>query len=252
MPFQPLDTKTINNKYLGALRSVLNWCVNNGVIENSPAGNIRVDAGSRGAKPVDFSSGDLAKIFSAERFDKSRPFDETQWALLVSLFSGMRASETAQLKLDSIRHERGVLVFIVEEKTKTKKRRLIPVHSTLISLGLEKRVAKLRASDATHLFPDWYRKGKSKSDWSAFLPDAFNVTTKKNLGITGRKTWHSFRHNFATGLTHAGVDDAIKRALCGHADHSAHAGYIHGHAVEAMQGAIEKLRFDGVEIFPAR
>ena len=33
--------------------------------------------------------------------------------------------------------------------------------------------------------------------------------------------------------------------LCGHADNSAGAGYVHGESVEAMKEAIEKLRFDG-------
>jgi len=245
VPFQPIKTKTINNKYLSALRSILAWCANNEVLPDNPATGIKVEARKTGEDDrLPFTPGDLAKIFSSERF-KTRPFDETQWAMLISLFTGMRAAEVAQMKLDSIRTERGVLVFAVEEKTKTKKRRLIPVHSILVALGLNDRVTALRAKSATHLLPDWYQKGEAKSNWSAYINKAFNVTTKKNLDITGRKTFHSFRHNFTTGLTHAGVDDAIKRALCGHADQSAHAVYVHGHAVEAMKEAIEKLRFDG-------
>ena len=247
VPFEPLKTKTINNKYLSALRSILGWCANNEVLPDNQAAGIRVEARKTGEDDrLPFTPGDLAKIFSAERFDKTRPFDEAQWAMLVSLFTGMRAAEVAQMRLDSIRTERGVLVFAVEKKTtKTKKQRLIPVHSILVALGLNERVTALRAKSATHLLPGWYQKGAAKSNWSAYINKAFNVTTKKNLGITGRKTFHSFRHNFTTGLTHAGVDDAVKRALCGHADQSAHAVYVHGHAVEAMKEAIEKLRFDG-------
>ena len=49
-----------------------------------------------------------------------------QWALLISLFAGTRAAELAQIKLDGIRQERGVLVFTIEERTKNRKsRRLI-------------------------------------------------------------------------------------------------------------------------------
>jgi RNase P/RNase MRP subunit p30 len=33
--------------------------------------------------------------------------------------------------------------------------------------------------------------------------------------------------------------------MCGHADNSAHAVYVHGHALEAMKAAIENLHFDG-------
>lgn len=80
--------------------------------------------------------------------------EEQQWAELISLFGGTRASETAQLKLDSVRHERGILAIAVEEETKNaSSQRLVPVHSTLIRLGLEKYVAALRAAGASHLFP---------------------------------------------------------------------------------------------------
>jgi integrase len=150
------------------------------------------------------------------------------------------------MKLDSIRHERGILVFRIEEKTKNiGSQRLVPVHSVLIGLGLERHIEKLRRDRETQLFPEWHRAGQAKKNFENFIPRRFNMTTKKQLGIEGRKTWHSFRHCFVSGLTLAGIDSGIKRAVCGHADNSAHAGYIHGHAVEAMQAAIEKLRFDG-------
>jgi hypothetical protein len=35
---------------------------------------------------------------------------EFEWAMLISLYGGMRASELAQIKLSSIPHERGELV----------------------------------------------------------------------------------------------------------------------------------------------
>jgi hypothetical protein len=36
--------------------------------------------------------------------------------------------------------------------------------------------------------------------------------------------------------------------LCGHADNSAGAGYVHDTSVEAMKEAIEKLTFDGFKL----
>jgi transposase/site-specific recombinase XerD len=246
-PFQPLDTKTINNTYLGGLRSLLNWCRDNDLIPDSPAEGISVDVVKDPTKRrVNFAPSDLIKIFSPKRYDTGKPFNEEQWAALISVFGGMRASELAQIKLDSIRHERGILVFAIEEKTKNLgSQRLVPVHSVLLGLGLQKCVDSLRASGATHLLPNWYQKGEAKRDWSAFIPDAFNVTTKKNLGITGRKTWHSFRHTFKSGLKMAGVPKSMRDDLAGHSDSSAGAGYEHGEAVEAMKESIEKLRFDG-------
>jgi integrase len=261
-PFPLLNPRTINEGYLSRLHSIFNWCKNNDVIPDNPVSGIKVEMVRDKGKPrrVPFSPSDLTKIFSPERFDTSKPFDEQRWAELSALFTGARASELAQVKLDSIRHERGSLVVAIEEETKNgASQRLIPIHSTLIALGFEKRVAKLRASGASHLFPVWYRKGieaKQRAEASGkvtlnhhfprFIPRAFKVTILANVGINDpRKTFHSFRHTFKTGLRNAGVEKSMRDDLCGHADNSAGAGYEHGQPIEAMKAAIEKLRFDG-------
>jgi integrase len=79
-----------------------------------------------------------------------------------------------------------------------------------------------------------------------FIPRAFNRMILPKAGIhDSRKTWHSFRHTFKTGLARAGVPRSMQDDLCGHTDSSAGAGYVHGESVEAMKEATEKLRFDG-------
>ncbi|MEA2983299.1 MAG: hypothetical protein QOF09_5122 [Alphaproteobacteria bacterium] len=198
------------------------------------------------------------------KIDTSKPLGESQWAALISLFSGMRASELAQMKLDSVRTERGVLVFAVEEATKTLgSQRLIPVHSALLDAGLAARVADLRQQGETHLFPVWYRQAMQSKERTAksggnsavnhyfprFIPKRFNDSYLPKIGIADRrKSWHSFRHTFKTGLDRAGVPRSMQDDLCGHADHSAGAGYVHGASVEAMKEAIEKLKFDGFSL----
>ena len=261
-PYAPLDPKTINDKHVSKLRAMFNWCVCNDVIPDNPAQGIKIaTVKDKKARRAPFSPSDLTKLFAPERFEAGKPYDESQWAMLCALFTGTRASELAQIKLDSVRHERGCLVIAIEEETKNiGSQRLIPVHSALIELGIEKRVAELRASGATHLFPEWYRKGveakrkaaaKGKTTlnlhFPRFIPKQFCVTILPSIGITdrSRKTWHSFRHTFTTGLDRAGVPRSMQDRLCGHADNSPHAGYVHGEPVEAMKEAIEKLRFDG-------
>ncbi|HTC04128.1 MAG TPA: site-specific integrase [Xanthobacteraceae bacterium] len=262
-PFPVLNTRTINDKYLSKLHSIFEWCKRNEILPDNPSDGIKIETVKDKGQPrrLDFSPSDLTKIFSAKRFNTGKPFNEAQWVELCALFTGARDSELAQIKLDSIRHERGILVIAIEEETKNAESwRLIPVHSTLISLGFEKRVAKLRASGATHLFPDWYRKGieakqRAKAGgklalnhhFPRFIPRAFiRVIRSKEIGISDpKKVFYSFRHSFTTGLDRAGVADSLQRRLCGHADNSPHAGYVHGQPVEAMKEAIEKLRFDG-------
>lgn len=77
-------------------------------------------------------------------------------------------------------------------------------------------------------------------------PRRFDVTYLPKVGIAdSRKTWHSFRHTFKSGLKMAGVPKDMRDQLAGHSDQSAGAGYEHGQPVEAMKGAIEKLTLDG-------
>jgi integrase len=166
------------------------------------------------------------------------------------------------MKLDSIYAVRGVLSFVVEERTKTvNSERIVPVHSKLIELGLEMRIAKLRKAKETHLFPIWHRQSEeAKREKEAqggpimlnefyprFIPKRFNVTYRTKAQVSPKRPWHSFRHTFKSGLKLAGVPKAIRDELAGHADYSTGATYEHETSVEALKAAIEKLQFDGLE-----
>ena len=259
-PYPVLDPKTINDKYLSKLHSIFNWCVRNDIVPDNPVSGIKAEAPKKDPPRVNFTANDLTKIFHPKRVQK--PFREEQWAMLVALFSGMRATEQAQIELDDIRTERGVLVFAID-RTKTKEPRLVPVHSTLSALGFESHVRALRLNGGTHLFPDWYARGmKAKANaaksgkpatlnsyFPRFIPKRFNDGYLPEVGIhDGRKTWHSFRHTFKTGLALAGVEKSRRDDLCGHKDYSAGAGYVHGTSIEALKEAVEMLRFDGFEL----
>lgn len=113
VPYAFLAPRTVNDKWLSALRAFLNWCVQNDLIPDSPANGVKVSYQvDKGTPPrVNFDPSDLAKIFSKPLFDRSKPWGETQWAYLLSLYCGTRPSELAQVKLDSIRHEREILVM---------------------------------------------------------------------------------------------------------------------------------------------
>jgi integrase len=264
-PYPPLKTKTINDKYLSKLHSLLNWCLTNDLIPDNPASKIKVDSvKSIEAPRVHFAPSDLAKIFDPHRFTPQNELNEPEWAMLISLYAGTRASELAQIKLDSVRHNRDVLVFTIEEETKTiGSKRIVPVHSKLIEYGLDRRINELRAKHETHLFPEWYRKGQTSRQtavdsgeplmqnkhFSRFIPKRFNDSYLPKVGIIDRrKSFHSFRHTFLTGLAEAGVDEETRKALGGHTDNSASAGYVHGFSVERLKDGIEKLRFDGFVI----
>ncbi|WP_198136929.1 tyrosine-type recombinase/integrase [Nitrobacter hamburgensis] len=256
-PYEPLVARTINNKILSRIHSLLEWCVKNDLIPDNPAAKIRVDF-VQSAEPsrLPFTGDDLKLIFPPAMFQKK--LGEFEWAMLISLYGGMRASELAQIKLSSIRHERGVLIFDIEEKTKNAgSKRIVPVHSELIRHGLNKRISALKAAGETHLFPKWYGDGmKAKQAateygtaslnqyFPRFIPRKFNRDYLPKLGIGDRKVWHSLRHTFKTQLSRGGVDKATRDYLTGHVDGSAGAVYVHDVSVEAMASAVERITFD--------
>lgn len=260
-PFPVLNATTINDKWLARLQSVFKWCANNEVLPDNPASGVKVDQIAETAAPrVNFTPGDLSKIFAAPLFQRGAALGERQWALLIALHAGLRASEIGQLRLDSVRYERGVLAFAVEEQTKTRGSvRLMPVHSTLIRLGLEEHVAALRAAGETRLFPDWYRKATSvpkagadrvrNLQFSQVIPRWLNRTYLPSVGINDdRKVFHSFRHTFKTALQRAGVARSISDEMTGHEDQTAGGRYVHETSIEAMRKALEKIHFDGLTL----
>lgn len=269
-PFPVLSAKTINDKYLSKLHSFFNWCASNDIVPDNPVAGVKVARSSDDeAAREHFRPTDLTKIFAPKHFATDGKLGEFEWATLISLFSGLRASELAQMQLDSIRTQQGILCFAVEESTKNQSsKRLVPVHSQLIALGLETYVARLRKKGETHLFPVWYAKGmKAKADaqdkaaskgknaatlnhyFPRFIPKVFNNAHRSAVGIHDpKKTWHSFRHTFKTGLAQAGVIRSTRDDICGHSDNSAGAAYVHDTSVEAMRDAIEKLKFDGLDL----
>ncbi|WP_346432721.1 site-specific integrase [Hansschlegelia plantiphila] len=253
-PFPTLEASTINNKWLAHIRSIFAWAAKNEIIPDNPASNVHVDRSEDGKGPprIPFSTSDLAKIFSTPLFAASTDFGERPWAILIGLYTGMRAAEIAQLTIDAVRRERGVLVFEVGGELKNEaSRRLVPVHSTLIRLGLEQRIERLKKSGKTHILPDWHDRGKAQGDeaqsFSQHLPRWFNRTFLPSCGITDkRKVFHSLRHSLKTALSSAGVDRGLSDRITGHEDSSAGGRYIHQASVEAMRDALEKVDFGDV------
>lgn len=221
---------------------------------------MRVDRSARDPEEdrVPFSTADLQKIFGEPLFDPSPKLIEKRWALLIALYSGMRASEIAQLRLDSISEVRGVLAFAVEEKTKNRQsRRLVPVHPTLISLGLQTRIGQLRKDGADRLFPEWFRDRQKaiqnaetktrvvNQPYSQFIPRWFNRTHLPNVGVHDQnKVFHSFRHTLETAMKVAGVPKSVRDEITGHNDASAGAAYEHETALDVLRDALAKVAFD--------
>jgi integrase len=161
----------------------------------------------------------LPEVGAAED-DDERP-GARRWTVLIGLYSGMRLSEIAQLRIGDFQRQDGVdFVDLTEDKARRLKSqagaRPIPLHPILIEMGLLDLVASRRAEGAFHLLPrapadnGHPRLVNSLSKWFGRF--------RRGIGITApSRVFHSTRHSFAQALrsSHQGAD-ALADQILGH------------------------------------
>ena len=228
-----ISTTTLN-KHLGYCSSFYEWSVTHGYSTINPFKGMRL---KRTISPRDerdrFSELELKKIFGKENYihftDIEKGRYELYWTPLIGVFTGLRLGEITSLYLDNIKeisgHHRGKrLCFnILEEperedkhlKTKSS-RRIVPVHDTLLELGLMDFIQLLKKKDPKRqrLFQELkYKSGNYNQNVSRF----FNNRYLPLIGLkTDKKNFHSFRHTVSDHLKQKGVEPHFINELLGH------------------------------------
>lgn len=215
-----MSTTTVN-KNLGKLSSFFKYAVKNGFINNNPAEGMQLPKKRRDDEYRDpFNRDDLDKLFYSEEYLEDRHQESYAfWTPIISLFTGCRLEEIAQLHLNDVREEEGVWVLDIndrdEKKVKSKaSKRLVPLHPILTNqLNLLGYVNSLKANGESRLFPELSLRrdgyGQTVSKWFGRY--------RKRCGVNGkRKTFHSFRHTFITTLKHNRVDPFMLHEIDGH------------------------------------
>ena len=228
-----ISTTTVN-KHLGYCSSFFDWSINHGYSDINPFKGMKL---KRTVRPRDerdrFNESDLKQIFGKGNYihfteiEKGRY--ELYWTPLIGVFSGLRLGEITSLYLDNIReiggnHRNKKWCFdIVEEpdrpdkhlKTKSS-RRIVPIHDTLLNLGLIEFIELLRKKDPMRerLFQELkISEGSYIKNVSTF----FNKRYLPSLGIkTDKKNFHSFRHTVSDHLKQKGIEPHFINELLGH------------------------------------
>ena len=229
----PISTTTVN-KHLGWCSSFYDWSINHGYSDINPFKGMKL---KRTVTPRDerdrFSESDLKKIFGKENYIHFTKIEERRyelyWTPLIGVFSGLRLGEITSLYIDNVREIKGShrekrLCFdIVVEPERTDKhlktqssRRIVPVHDTLIELGLIEFIQLLKIKDPKRerLFQELpYREGGYNQNVSRF----FNRRYLPSLGLkTNKKNFHSFRHTVSDHLKQKGIEPHFVNELLGH------------------------------------
>jgi integrase len=147
--------------------------------------------------------------------------DPMFWGPLISVFHGMRQEETMQLRIDDVQQEKGIYFFDIKVgaswqhlKSKAATRR-VPIHQSLIDLGLLDFVAMRRREGEDRLFPHLTR-GKNRKSLSENFTKEFTRYRKANDVYEKRIDFHSFRTQFNVELIRAKTDSEMRHILMGH------------------------------------
>ncbi len=173
-----------------------------------------------------------------------RPRDAKFWLPLIALYSGMRLSKIAQLRLADIRTEQGVAFFAVlntaETSTKTpSSERFVPIHRELIRLGLMDRVAESDAARGAPPLPEIVARATQGDDYGATFSRWFSryrfglAGTRRSGGAAVRTRWEEGLRfpRLPIHLHHARPRDAGDDGRATRQDHRpqgpGYAGHLH-------------------------
>lgn len=245
-------------------KTIFDWLVARRIIDQNPFSNIKTISKKRERDL--FDSEDLALFFSSALYTqghdyRQRPTTKAShwWLPLLALFTGARAGELIQMRLEDVMTIDEVLSFrIVDDeeagqRVKTEAgRRTLPVHPTLLSLGFNTYLREIKESGLDRVLGALSASGRKPS-----------VSATRWYGDTYRKkhlparfegdglSLHSFRHTYITAALNSGIDVRHVQQLVGHEQGrtmGATATYDKGAPIPQLFEEIKKIQFDAVDV----
>lgn len=228
-----LSDKTVN-RYLSALGGFCTWAQKNGKMNDNPVNGMLIEKDRGPSKVRPYTAEQLTAIFQSPLFTGCladgrehkpgdlRPDDHRRWLPLLSLYTGARMGELAQLLVADVRQDRGRWIIHVTREgdaaktTKTKgSQRVIPLHPELERLGFLEFHARQAGGGTNRLFPNIVPDARGQltgnvSRWWGRYVERIGVKNDASVNF------HSFRHGMADALRRAGFRDEEFGFLLGH------------------------------------
>jgi len=249
-------SRRTQKSYYDRLRWLFDWIVSEkkySLDKNPFAGikfpKLRADNQEREA----FSDDDLRLIFNTPTFTEhsfKAPYE--YWLPLISLYTGMRMGEIAQLQMDDVFTLDDCLCINItpagdedyEKSVKTLSSiRVVPVHPHLIELGFNEYIDSLRTTKQPRLFPE----APYKNNGYSYAPSkAFGVLMRSvGFAAGSGKNFHSFRHTLATRLDRFNISELAIGQITGHVNSVCMTGkrYIKTALLRERVEIISKLDF---------
>jgi integrase len=275
--WRPTEFKRPNKKYKGKTLSLarlekrrgyllkfFSWAILGGLYHHANPMALKMaskkEVAAQQTPYAEFTEDDLAKLF-ASSFAMGMYKPDWYWLPLMSLFSGARLGELANLELARFEEIEGIKTYRIDKLEEADRadgagadagvknvpsQRTVPIHSSLLELGLWDYVQHLIQRGESHLIPHRSANGRGKSagrEWGVWV---------KKCGITDKsKVFHSFRSTAITDLHNADAGHAAIRRTTGHAaagTTGSHGTYIRGIRLRKLRDTVEMLNFPTVNL----
>lgn len=256
-----LTVRTMNN-YLQTYASIFYWAKRNGFVSENHFDGIYIKETKKGrGKSGRAAFNEVQVQLILEELVQNQSglirLQYQKWGPLIALYSGARLNEIAQIHLADIREHDGIWCFDLNDDDETKRlktdasRRIVPIHSRLIELGLLNYVQELRQADVQKLFPGF--QYCPKNGWGRSLGRWFNDQFLVKIGLKDKGvSFHVFRHTVVSRLLQAGVDEPVVQTIVGHERQGVTQKHYFksGYTIVQLSDALEQLQFGCVR-YPA-
>jgi site-specific recombinase XerD len=208
---QPKATYSTVHHYYRVLKAFYNWCMREGFVTESPLEKIRLK-NPRLSVVQPYSVEDIRKLLAVcdMDFKNNAKFlgSRNKAIVLMLLDSGLRVSELANIKLEDIDTERGLIKVL----GKGSKERVVRIGST--------------AQKALWKYLMFRHKTNSQALWlteegtllSKYSVQIMVKRLKERAGVTVKGNCHKFRHTFALSFLRKDKNPFNLQYLLGHSD----------------------------------
>jgi integrase len=238
------------NRHLEHLSQIVGWADDEGILVDpklKPEKLRRKESVRDREKRDAFSLDQLRRLSQHPTWqDAQTPRDGLFWAPLIAAYTGARRAEIAGLAVADIIEVDGVACINIDQNTLRRvknlpSRRVLPIHSHLLELGLLDYVAAKRENGEGALFPE--QREAAGGVWGRKLGRFMREVIDAQLGAEGEAlSFHSYRHYVQNALDRLGVDDKIVRDVIGHEGRDDHEKtYRKQSTMRELQGAIEAM-----------
>lgn len=223
-------TSTTINLHLDRFASAFAWAIENDHFSGrNPVEGVRLDAVDRDARDrlvprvarEPWGREGLRALFATPAFQGEGAHTEALfWVPLIGAHAGLRPEEALQLQCTDIRRIDGVWCMSITpgagKSVKAKgSHRDVPIHPTLIDLGLLDLAETRRRQKQSRLFPD-IERGAAYDRFSDLFSKEFGRYTRDHGLWAPGQDLYSTRKDFNVRLREAGVPVGARKRLMGH------------------------------------